>query len=171
MALVGHCRPLSGISDDFGNTVGSFTMPSRLRSAAVGGPKLGPKTGLPVNCRHCCLWAGAFQVIGRAARLKDYGRLHSTPWSPKPKNWRSNALLIPHNCPLPGRHHALIAHGLVVADRLPFSNHATSPAVGRWPRSTHHAIVLGDRHGRSVLTEGGQPMASERPAKALSEEG
>ena len=39
------------------------------------------------------------------------------------------------------------------------------------PRSTHHAIVLGDRHGRSVLTEGGQPMASERPAKALSEEG
>jgi len=28
----------------------------------------------PVNCRRCCLWAGAFQVIGRAARLKGYGR-------------------------------------------------------------------------------------------------
>ena len=156
MALVGHCLEFQTIS----------ATPLVASPCLVGcgrlllGPKLGPKTGPLVNCRHCCLWAGAFQVIGRAARLKDYGRLHSTPWSPKPKNWRSNAWLIPHNCPLPGRHHALIAHGLVVADRLPFSDHATSPAVGRWPRSTHHAIVLGDRHGRSVLTEGGQPITS-----------
>ena len=85
--------------------------------------------------------------------------------------WRSSAWLVPHNCALPGRHHALIAHGLVIADRLPFSDHATRPAVGRGPPSTHHAIVLGDRHDRSVLTEGGQPMAFECPATALSEEG
>ena len=153
-------------------------MPSRLRSAAVGS-KVGSKNRSPVNCRHCCLWAGAFQVIGRAARLKDYGRptpgfsraVNRLIWINGRERGRSSAWLIPHNCPLPGRHHALIAHGLVIADRLPFSDHATRPAVGRWLPPTHHAIVLGDRHGRSVLTEGGQPMASECPAKALSEEG
>jgi hypothetical protein len=66
--------------------------------------------------------------------------------------------------PLPGRHHALIAHGLVVADRQPFSDLATRPAVGRAPTSTDHAIVLDDyRHGRSVLAEGDQPKAQRRP--------
>jgi hypothetical protein len=74
------------------------------------------------------------------------------------------AWLIPHNCPLPGRHHALIAHGPVVADRQPFSDLATRPAVGRTPTSTDHAIVLDDyRHGRSVLAEGGPQKAQRGP--------
>ena len=75
----------------------------------------------------------------------------------------SAAWLIQHNKPQPGRHHALIAHGLVVADRLPLSDLATRPAIGWGPTFTHHAIVLGDRHGRSLLTEGGQPMPQRGP--------
>jgi hypothetical protein len=58
---------------------------------------------------------------------------------------------------------SLIAHGLVIADRQPFRDLATRPAVSRTPTFTHDAIVLGDRHGRSVLAEVDQPTAQRRP--------
>src|SRR5215831_2225730 len=72
-------------------------------------------------------------------------------------------LLIPHNLPLPGRHHAFLAHGLVVADRQPFGDPATRPAISRTPTFTHHALVLGGRHDRSVLAEGGPQKAQTGP--------
>src|SRR6516164_10668669 len=37
---------------------------------------------------------------------------------------------------------------------------------GDAPSGQLHAIVLGDRHGRGVLAEGGRPMASACPATA-----
>src|SRR6516164_7384062 len=78
--------------------------------------------------------------------------------------------LIPHNLPPTERDHALIAHGLVVANGQPFSDLATRPAVGRGPTSTHHAIVLGDRHDRSALVERLQaraPALGEQPGRSL----
>jgi len=65
--------------------------------------------------------------------------------------------------PLPGRDYALLAHGLVVADRQPFGDPATRPAISRAPTFTHHALVLGDRHDRSVLVEGGPQKAQTGP--------
>src|SRR6516225_7007058 len=70
---------------------------------------------------------------------------------------------IRHTQPLPGNHHAFLAHGLVVADRQPFGDPATRPAISRTPTFTHHAIVLEDRHGRSVLAEGGPQRAQRGP--------
>jgi hypothetical protein len=52
---------------------------------------------------------------------------------------------------------------LVIADRLPFNDLATRPPVGCGPTSTHHAIVLGDRHCGSVLAEGGPQKAQRGP--------
>jgi hypothetical protein len=74
----------------------------------------------------------------------------------------SGAWLIPHK-PLPRNHHAFLAHGLVVADRQPFGDPATRPAVSWTPTFTHHAVVLGDRHDRSVLAEGGPRKAQRGP--------
>ena len=78
--------------------------------------------------------------------------------------------LIPHNLPPTERDHALIAHGLVVANGQPFGELATRPALGRGPTSTHHAIVLGDRHDRSALVERLQaraPALGEQPGRSL----
>ena len=75
----------------------------------------------------------------------------------------SGGYLVPHNLPLPGRHHAFLAHGLVVADRQPFGDPATRPAISRTLTFTHDAIVLGDRHDRSVLAEGGPQKAQRGP--------
>jgi hypothetical protein len=55
--------------------------------------------------------------------------------------------LIPHNLPPTERDHAL----LVVANGQPFNDLAARPAFGRGAPSTHHAIVLGDRHGRALV--------------------
>jgi hypothetical protein len=73
------------------------------------------------------------------------------------------ARLIPHNLPLPGRYHALVADGLAVADRQPFRDLATRPAISRAPTFTHHALVLGGRHDHSVLAEGGPQKAQTGP--------
>ena len=40
---------------------------------------------------------------------------------------------------------------------------ATRPAISRAPTFTHHALVLGDRHDRSVLVEGGPQKAQTGP--------
>ena len=76
--------------------------------------------------------------------------------------------LIPHNLPPTERDHALIAHGLVVANGQPFGELATRPALGRGPTSTYHAIVLGDRHGRSAFPQGKFGPLARKPVSEVA---
>jgi hypothetical protein len=75
----------------------------------------------------------------------------------------SGACVIRDNSPLPGNHHAFLVHGLVIAHRQPFGDPAMRPPVSWTPNFTNHAIVLGDRHDRSVLAEVGPPKAQRGP--------